>query len=280
MKKYINKSVYDAAKERIEILAELFDGNIYFAFSGGKDSTVLINLAREVLGSVNVFFMDLQFITLDTVALVEYYQQQQWCKLTWFVPIGGYIPSDNDNYSKLWVDNYYRTLPANYVELPTKKNDLDANRVFKISLTLLTDTRPVCSLGGVCADESLNRYAAFRYRDFHYLFQDKKEFYHAYPIYDWSIQDIWKYIKSNNCAYSEIYNRMTTFGIKAHEQRVCNLTSVYAKTKKQKMLPFFESNYTYLNDILGINNKGAVTPITERATKFAVKTYSKAWLPR
>ena len=45
-KKYINKNVYDAAMERIEYCFKQFD-NIIVAFSGGKDSGVMLNLVYQ-----------------------------------------------------------------------------------------------------------------------------------------------------------------------------------------------------------------------------------------
>ena len=43
MKMYLNKTVFDAAKERISWLFDNFE-NVIVGVSGGKDSTVVLNL--------------------------------------------------------------------------------------------------------------------------------------------------------------------------------------------------------------------------------------------
>ena len=48
MKKYLKKNVYKAAKERIEFIFANFE-KIYISFSGGKDSSVLLNLALDFM---------------------------------------------------------------------------------------------------------------------------------------------------------------------------------------------------------------------------------------
>ena len=44
---YLNKNVYEAAKERIRFVYEEFK-NVIVNFSGGKDSTTVLHLALEV----------------------------------------------------------------------------------------------------------------------------------------------------------------------------------------------------------------------------------------
>ena len=51
-KKYLEKNVLDAALERLEIIFENFD-NIYFSVSGGKDSSVMVQLANQVAKKMN-----------------------------------------------------------------------------------------------------------------------------------------------------------------------------------------------------------------------------------
>ena len=46
-KKYLEKNVLDAAIERLQIMFENFN-HIYFSVSGGKDSSVMIQLANKV----------------------------------------------------------------------------------------------------------------------------------------------------------------------------------------------------------------------------------------
>ena len=52
MKKYLEKNVYDAAMERIDIAFTDFE-KVLVAFSGGKDSGVMLNLCYEYAKSNN-----------------------------------------------------------------------------------------------------------------------------------------------------------------------------------------------------------------------------------
>lgn len=45
-KRYLEKTVYDATKERIKRTFDEFD-NVLVAFSGGKDSGVMLNMAYD-----------------------------------------------------------------------------------------------------------------------------------------------------------------------------------------------------------------------------------------
>ena len=45
-KLYLEKSVYDAALERIDFIFREFD-NVFVSFSGGKDSGLLLNLVMD-----------------------------------------------------------------------------------------------------------------------------------------------------------------------------------------------------------------------------------------
>ena len=50
-KKYLEKNVLDATIERLEIVFNEFE-NIYFCVSGGKDSSVMVQLANQVAKSL------------------------------------------------------------------------------------------------------------------------------------------------------------------------------------------------------------------------------------
>ena len=63
MKIYNEQNVYDATIERLEIAFTEFD-NIYFSVSGGKDSSVMVQMANEVAKRLNkqydVLYIDLE----------------------------------------------------------------------------------------------------------------------------------------------------------------------------------------------------------------------------
>lgn len=48
----------EMTRQRIKVWYEHFDGQVYVSFSGGKDSTVLLHLVRELYPSVEAVFVD------------------------------------------------------------------------------------------------------------------------------------------------------------------------------------------------------------------------------
>ena len=47
--------------------------------------------------------------------------------------------------------------------------------------------------------------------------------YTFYPIYDWEIKDIWKYINDNNISYNKIYDEMYKHQVSINDMRISNL---------------------------------------------------------
>lgn len=62
-KKYLEKNVLDATFERLEFIFDNFD-NIYFSVSGGKDSSVMVQLANMVAKKKNRTF-DVLYIDFE-----------------------------------------------------------------------------------------------------------------------------------------------------------------------------------------------------------------------
>lgn len=73
-KKYLEKNVLEAALERLDIIFTEFD-NIYFSVSGGKDSSVMVQLANMVAKKHNkkfdVLFIDLEAQYRHTIEHIE-----------------------------------------------------------------------------------------------------------------------------------------------------------------------------------------------------------------
>ena len=75
-KVYIDKDVYTAAMERFEYVFTHFD-NYYFSVSGGKDSSVMLQLASKVARKyhkkISVMYVDFEAqyqMTIDHIQLL------------------------------------------------------------------------------------------------------------------------------------------------------------------------------------------------------------------
>ena len=63
-KQYIDKDVYTATLERLRIIFENFP-KVYVAFSGGKDSSIMMHLAIEVAREMNKLPVHSMFVDLE-----------------------------------------------------------------------------------------------------------------------------------------------------------------------------------------------------------------------
>ncbi len=87
-KKYLEIDVLEAARQRIRHIYDVFD-IVVIAFSGGKDSSACVHLAREVheergLGPVNAVFSDEEVLPMSNIELLTWYKYQDWMNLKWF----------------------------------------------------------------------------------------------------------------------------------------------------------------------------------------------------
>ena len=73
-KKYLEQNVYDASKDRINLIFESFN-KIYLSFSGGKDSSVMFHLVADAARKRNKMFsvliIDLEAQYKDTILHIE-----------------------------------------------------------------------------------------------------------------------------------------------------------------------------------------------------------------
>lgn len=85
------------------------------------------------------------------------------------------------------------------------------------------------SLVGIRAQESLNRWrtiATVRKRMHEGLrwttWLQGSTVYNAYPIYDWSTKDVWRFYGKTKTPYNPLYDRMHKAGVSLHQQRICH----------------------------------------------------------
>ena len=243
-KKYIGKSVLAAAKERI---SKTFDEveRIYIAFSGGKDSTVMMHLIMEEAIKrnriVGVMIIDLEAQYNDTIVhlerIVELYKDH--IDLHWMCfPLK--LRNALTNYEPQWCA-WDEERKADWIRPKPKyaKNVEDYDWAFpKMEFEELIicfgewygQDRKTAGFIGIRAQESLHRYCAiatWEKRDmmlkgWRWTTRVMNEVYNVYPIYDWLTEDIWRF----HAAYpslpsNPIYDKMQMAGVPLSEQRLC-----------------------------------------------------------
>ncbi|HIG27361.1 MAG TPA: hypothetical protein EYQ50_06015 [Verrucomicrobiales bacterium] len=90
---FLDTSVVAAARERIRHVYDIFD-TVCVQFSGGKDSSAVLLLAKELhdernLGPVKVIFRDEEMVSPAVVRYLEWVRDLDWVDMEWYaLPYG------------------------------------------------------------------------------------------------------------------------------------------------------------------------------------------------
>jgi len=256
VKKYLDKNVYDAAVERIDFIFKNFE-KIYISFSGGKDSSILLNLAvdymrkHKITKKIGVLFIDLEGqyqMTIDFVKkiltknidLFDVY----WCcmplnlrnSLSVFEPF--WTPWDLKQKDK-WVRNYpdFPCITEKNHSFKFFKKNMefeDFIRKFGEWYSEASDgsaagSKKTACLVGIRSDESYNRFRAIALKQKGMLnniswttkISGVKELYCCYPIYDWTHKDVWIGNYKLGWDYNELYDLFYKAGLTLSQMRIC-----------------------------------------------------------
>ena len=256
---YINKDVLTAARERISMAFNEFE-NIVCSFSGGKDSTVMVQLALEEAEKrnrkVNLFFLDQEAEYQSTIDTVTHYMKHpnvipHWYQVPCYMTNSTsyeddllYSWGENEKWMREKSDIAIQTINTNYPKRFYKLIDWFEKQWGENT----------CFLVGLRAEESLNRLRAViknpGYKDWKWSTLSNGTL-KIYPIYDWTFEDIWIYISNFNVVYNKVYDFMYAMGFDIAEMRVSNL--IHEKSFKcLTLLPKMEPDtYNKLMDRIG-----------------------------
>ena len=273
MKIYSNKNVFEAALDRIRYI---FDNeeNIYVSSSGGKDSTVIVELALIVAKEKNRLPLHVCFCDQESEydATVEYFRKlsnRPEIKLHWFqVPFiltNATSLDENDVWLHCWnpkeKDKWIRPHEPNAITDMGLPHDARFYTVCENmgDYVFGKDSRYV-DLLGIRGEESLVRYMLMHKENAVYkdcVFASKghrKNTYRFYPIYDWSYTDVWHFIAKHNLLYNDMYNKMFQKGVEVRAMRVSSIiheTGVHGLKNLQEFEP--KTYDRLVNRIGGIN---------------------------
>lgn len=248
MKKYNkNKDVYKAAIERYEYIYTHFE-NVYLSFSNGKDSGVILNLAIEVARKLNKLPIKVLYIDMEAQykhAIDFTYRTFNREEITgWWVCLPIHLRNAVSQFQPHWLCWDPEKKDAWVRDLPTHENVISDENYFpffrrgmefeefvpEFSKWMSKGKNTACIVG-IRTDESLNRFRTI-ISDSKITYEGKQwttklfpkednEIYNAYPIYDWSTEDIWTANGKFGWDYNKIYDLMYLAGVPLSKMRLC-----------------------------------------------------------
>jgi predicted phosphoadenosine phosphosulfate sulfurtransferase len=246
MKVYENRNVLDASRERVAMLFDNFD-RICVSISGGKDSTVLLHLALQEAvkrgRKIVAFFLDQEAEYQATIDLIRLQMRLEGVIPEWFqVPL--YL-TNATSYSDYFL---YAWGHGEQWIRPKEENSIHEvvgapERFYEFFPWHEKRHTGTAYLVGLRAEEGVTRYRACTK---HAGWNDLKWSTESdgvckfYPIYDWGVSDVWKFIYEYNLPYNKIYDLQWMAGYSIYgSMRVSNL--IHEKSFKCLVdLPRFE----------------------------------------
>lgn len=244
IKIFREKNVLDAARERI---SKTFDSveRIYLAFSGGKDSSVMFHLVMEEAikrnRKVAVMLIDFEAQYTDTVEHSEemFYMYRDHIEPHW-ICMEMNLRNAVTNYEPQWVcwdeekhDIWVREKPMgfkNEADYPFALPRMEFEEFIVLFAKWYGQGKTTGGFIGIRAQESLHRYCAIAtwekkdkmLNGWRWTTKIIDNAYNIYPIYDWLVEDIWRYhAKNPEKPHNKIYDKMQMAGVKLSQQRLC-----------------------------------------------------------
>lgn len=282
-KKYLEKNVLDAAFERLEIIFQEFD-NVYFSVSGGKDSSVMVQLANIVAEKMgkkfDVLFIDLEAQYARTIEHIEELKTLSQIRDFYHIALPMALRNAVSVLQPKWIcweeeskNLWVRDMPQDAIHIGNCPfNWFRKGEEFEEFIVQFADWyqkkyqgKVACGIG-IRTDESLNRFRTIAFQDRKVTLKDYNwttklkvndkhiEVYNFYPIYDWKVDDIWGAVSRLDLKFNYIYELMYKNGLSIYEQRLCQ---PYGDDQRNGLNQFKALEYDtwgkVLNRVNGVN---------------------------
>ena len=248
MKIYNEKNVFDAAMERINFAFDNFE-NLCVSYSGGKDSTVMIQLvdmvAKERKRKYDVLFIDMEAQYLMTIEHIKTLKSKlKGIRDFYWVCLPLSLRNAVSVFEPRWIcwekskkEKWVREMPECAINednniFPFFKYAMEFEEFVPEFEKWYSEKYNGSMCGhfvGIRSDESLNRFRTIvsmkkeRLKNKPWTTRNKplKNTYSIYPIYDWRTEDDWIATFKYNLEYNYVYELMYKNGLSIHMQRLC-----------------------------------------------------------
>lgn len=245
--KYLDINVVEAAERRV---LEIFNkhNNVVLSFSAGKDSITMADVTIKTMLKYGIDFKRLAVYFFDEEAIYPDLERivMDWrakfmglgAKFYWFcIPIRHYNCTNqlaNDESFICWEPGkehqWVRRMPKFAIR---NHADFRMGMSYQQFSDKILKNIPV--MIGLRVAESIQRLSS--------VLDRKKESNKNYPIYDWTDNDIWLYIRNNNLQFPVVYMYLYKTGISANKLRISQFFSIDTIKSLPKVLEFYPKLY-------------------------------------
>lgn len=250
IKRYTDSNVYDNLQKRLKFIFEEFE-NIYVSFSGGKDSTLLLNLVLDFKRKyypkkkIGLYHQDFEAqYSVTTKFIEDTFEKIKDEVEPYWLCLPAATRTALSNYQMYWYpwddqkeDIWVREMPKFDYVINLKNNPITTYK-YKMPQEQMAkqfgrwyrqvhgDGSTICLLG-IRADESLQRYNGFLNKKYSYknqcwISKQFKNVWSASPLYDWTISDVWHANFKFKYDYNPIYDMFYMAGVNVSQMRVAS----------------------------------------------------------
>lgn len=247
---YTDEDVLSAALKRITYIFEHFD-NVCLSLSGGKDSSVMVQLtdmvADELDREYDVLSIHLEAQYLDTINHIKYLRSNmKHIHEFYWVCLPLSLRNAVSVFEPKWTcwdpekkDKWIRQIPEGAITMennpfPFFEPEMEFEEFTPLFGEWYSSTHDgkCCQGVAIRSDESLNRFRTIvsdkksTYNGLNWTTQLKIhnkpiDMYNFYPIYDWRTEDIWGAVAKYDWEYNQVYEKLYKNGVSIHQQRLC-----------------------------------------------------------